>query len=329
MKSQDIRDRIKDIEDFLLDEYKENKSHKKRDWMTYEQQLMTRIKKGFKNLKPLIIEATNFEIHRGQGRKPELELKNRVLLLLLKELFGESNRTMASMLTIFSLLSEIEVGYKTIERLYSDKEVEMALFNLHRLILQKREVKKIDACGDGTGYSLTIKKHYASVIVRKKDKAKKAKPKGKKIFVYSFNLLDLDSKMYVAYGTSLKSEKQAFDKAMNMLKCMDIEIKSVRLDKYYSSSSYVTQFGDSKVYVIPKKNATLRGSWKWKDTMEDFVKNTFSYLEQYYLRNNSEAGFSADKRRFGWKVMQKKEERIDTAITCKNVWHNLLNLYPT
>ena len=91
----------------------------------------------------------------------------------------------------------------------------------------------------------------------------------------------------------------------------------------------ITQFGDSKVYVIPKKNATLRESWKWKDTMEDFVKNTFSYLEQYYLRNNSEAGFSADKRRFGWKVMQKKEERIDTAITCKNVWHNLLNLYPT
>ena len=67
MKSQEIRDRIKDIEDFLLDEYKENKSHKKRDWMTYEQQLMTRIKKGFKNLKPLIIEATNFEIHRGLG----------------------------------------------------------------------------------------------------------------------------------------------------------------------------------------------------------------------------------------------------------------------
>ena len=41
MKSQDIRDRLKDIEDFLLDEYKENKEEKKRDWMAYEQQLMT------------------------------------------------------------------------------------------------------------------------------------------------------------------------------------------------------------------------------------------------------------------------------------------------
>ncbi len=68
--------------------------------------------------------------------------------------------------------------------------------------------------------------------------------------VYSFNLLDLDSKMYVAYGTSLKSEKQAFDRAMKMLKYMDVEMKSVRLDKYYSSSSYVTKFGDAKVYII-------------------------------------------------------------------------------
>jgi len=31
MQGQDIRDRLKDIEDFLLDEYKENKEEKKRD----------------------------------------------------------------------------------------------------------------------------------------------------------------------------------------------------------------------------------------------------------------------------------------------------------
>ena len=73
MQGQDIRDRLKDIEDFLLDEYKENKEEKKRDWRTYEQRLMNRIKGAIKNLEPLIDEATNFEIHRGQGRKPELD----------------------------------------------------------------------------------------------------------------------------------------------------------------------------------------------------------------------------------------------------------------
>jgi transposase len=58
--------------------------------------------------------------------------------------------------------------------------------------------------------------------------------------------------MYVAYGTSSKSENQAFERAMKMLKYMDVKIKSMRLDKYYSSSSYVTKFDDTKVYVILK-----------------------------------------------------------------------------
>ncbi|RZN14798.1 MAG: hypothetical protein EF812_04635 [Methanosarcinales archaeon] len=104
-------------------------------------------------------------------------------------------------------------------------------------------------------------------------------------------MLDLESKMYVAYEMSLKSEKQAFDRAMGMLKEIYTNINSVRLDKYYSYPSYVDKFEEAKVYVIPKKNATLRGSWKWKYTMEEFVHDTLSYIGQYYLRNNSEARF--------------------------------------
>jgi transposase len=343
MRSQDIRDRLKDIEEFLLEQYKENKKEKKRDWRTYEQQLMNRIKKAIKNLEPLIDEAINFEIHRKQGRKPTLVVKQKVIILLLKELFGKSNRPMACMLDLFSLLSGIDTSYKTVERLYSDPLVEMAIHNLHILILKKRGVNMIDACGDGTGYSLMIRKHYTSRMKGKAKEAEKIKDtlkskkskkseklnEKKKAFVYSFKLLDLESKMYVAYGTSLKSEKEALDGAMEMLKDIDVTIKSIRLDKYYSLPSYVDRFGETKVYVIPRKNATLNGSWKWKDLMEDFVKKTLAYLEQYYLRNNSESGFSADKRWFGWKVGQKREDRINTATTCGNLWHNLLNLYPS
>ena len=84
--------------------------------------------------------------------------------------------------------------------------------------------------------------------------------------------------------TSLKSEKAAFNRAMEMLEQIGIGIRSVGLDRYYSFSSYVVRFGDAKVYIIPRKNATIKGSWKWKETMEDFVKNTVTYLEQYYLK---------------------------------------------
>ena len=108
------------------------------------------------------------------------------------------------MLAVFSLLSGIDVSYKTVERLYSDPEVEIAFRNMHILILKKKGVKNVDACGDGTGYSLTIRKHYASETEKRKEKAKESNTKEKKSFAYSFKMLDLESKMYVACGMSLK-----------------------------------------------------------------------------------------------------------------------------
>ncbi len=153
------------------------------------------------------------------------------------------------------------------------------------------------------------------------------KLEGKRAFIYSFNVLGLDTKMYICYGTSMKSEKQAYNKALEMLGQINIIIKSIRLDRYYSHQLTVDRFINAEVYLIPKKNATLRGSQKWKQTMKEFVENTFKYLWEYYRRENSETAFSTDKRRTGWIIQQRKENRIQTAITCNNLWHNLLRLY--
>jgi transposase len=78
--------------------------------------------------------------------------------------------------------------------------------------------------------------------------------------------------------------------------------------------------------VIPKKNATLNGSQKWKDTMKEFVVDTMSYLEQYHQRSNSESGFAADKKMLGWNVAQRRDDRIDNALFCTGVWHNMFNM---
>jgi len=328
MRSNEIRERLKDIDDFLLDHYKATHQEKKRDWRTYEQQLSHRVKTAIRELGPLIDEATGkITVSRELGRPPQLSIKQKLTLLLMKELFDRSNRSMASMLAAFSLLSEIDVSYKTLERLYSDPEVEIALFNLHVLILRKRGVSVSDAAGDGTGYSLSVAQHYGTEAAKRKDKAKKNPESGGKKFVFSFKLLDLETWLYVAYGIGFRSEKQAFDNAMQMLKKVDVSLKSIRLDRYYSCQRYVESFGMTKVYVIPTKNATLNGSWEWKRTMFDFVDNTIPYLEEYYQRNNSEAGFSADKRWFGWKVDQRRDDRIEVAIACGNLWHNLFNMY--
>lgn len=345
IRDEDIRDKLKELDEHIRKEYIESHPKKERDWRTYEQQFSKRIKEAMKALDPLVREAVStIRVEKeGAGRPDSLTLEQKVKLLLIKQLVGESNRMYANMLDVFSMVSGIDVSYKTIERLYSDEEVVMALHNLHALLLKKRGVEKSDASGDGTGYSLTISKHYESVARELKEKAKeqdsaatqppapagtKKEEEGPKrrAFAYVFRLMDLSTKMYLAYGSSMKSEKEAYERAMKMLSALDVTLDSARLDRYYSTPGYVDSLGGAKVFVIPKSNATMNGPWKWKETMKEFVTNPLQYLEQYYLRENSESGFAADKKMLGWGIAQRREDRIDSAQFCTGLWHNLFNL---
>jgi len=337
ISTKEVRSVVEVLDD-IIDEYNDNGPKAKRDWRTYEQQLSRRIRTAIRSLEPLIDEAiSGLEIIKGdtRGRKPILTPKQKVQLLLLKHLFDKSNREMSELLVAFSLLSDIDVSYKTIERLYSDEQVILVLFNIHSLILKKKGVNQSDCSGDGTGYSLTVKKHYASEAQKLKDKknepaeSSKSIKSGKKTgrYIFSFKLMDLDTRMYIGSGTSYKSEQEAYFKAMTMSK--QVKINSIRLDRYYSCQKYVKSIEDSfgkevKIYVIPKKNVTIRGSLKWKEILHSFVNDTPGYLEEYYRRNQSESGFSEDKRRFGWKISLKRKDRVDTSDFCTTLWHNML-----
>ena len=323
LKTKQVR-AITEMLDSIVERYKLERPVPKRDWRTYEQRLMMRIKGAICELEPLVEEATRvIRVARPRGRKPELTLKQRVILLLLKHLFDRSNREMSLQLFAFSLLSGVDVSYKTVERLYSDREVLLALGNLHALALKRKGVRDADCSGDGTGYSLSIRRHYATAVKRRR--GAKRNPKGKRWFVYSFALMDLGSRMYVGYGTSFKSEKEAFLKAVRMAR--EAGVRRLRLDKYYSTQCYVEllekEFGDLEIYLIPKRNATVRGPWVWKQTLKRFVEDPQGYLREYYQRNQSESAISEDKRRFGWRVAQRREDRVDTAVFCTTVWHNL------
>lgn len=314
------------IIDEIIEYYKEQTHEKKRDWKTYEQRYVNRIKTVILKLGPLIKESVQgIKIVRGEtrGAKPKLNLEQKVTLLLLKHLFGKSNRMMASMLAVFSLLTEIDISYKSVERLYSDQEVVLALHNLHALILRKKGVKEADTGGDGTGYTLTIKEHYATEAQKLKDK----KSTKKKKFIFSFALMDIRTRMYVAYGTSFKSERKAYTQARKMAATSGITVKSIRLDKYFSQQKSVKElknaFPGVLISLIPKSNATIKGPWEWKRMLYDFVTDPMSYLEDYYKRNQSESGFAEDKKRTGWMIMQQRHDRIDTADFLTKLWHNL------
>jgi transposase len=244
---------------------------------------------------------------------------------------------MADMLPMFTTLNELDLCYKTIQRAYSNPMVKMIIHNMFVILVQKKNIKQADLTGDGTGYSLSITKHYRSVREKAGDAAKsneapaKAAPKPvtkeekKKLFTYAFALMDLKSHMYVGYGASLKSEKAAFDAAMALMHECGVEPKSVRLDQYYAGQSTAELFGaETLLYVIPKSNATIRGCYAWKDMIRDFMFYPFLFLQEYFRREHSESGFSADKRFNGWKIWERRADRIQTATMCKGVWHNLI-----
>ena len=92
----------------------------------------------------------------------------------------------------------------------------------------------------------------------------------------------------VSFGSSMKSERGAYHRALEMLRSTGITLNSLRLDRYYSSPSYVDALKGTKMFLIPKKNSTLNGSVEWKSMIKDFLMNTVPYLEQYHQRSNSE-----------------------------------------
>jgi len=327
IRAKQVREKVKELPS-LIEQYKFEHPKKSRNYSEYESSFKIRLKDSIKNLERLIFEAIqSLEYTSKNENKHSLSLEKRIRLILVKELSEKGNRKTANILGLFSMLDGTDISYKTVERLYSDKKIMLGLHNLFILALKKRGVEHIDVCGDATGYSLTITKHYRSYAQKLKEEIKDQSDCKKKCFVYNFSLMDLESKMYVCYGSSLKSEREAFDKAIKMLEKIDVKIDSIRLDRYYSCPVYVNMFKESKVFIIPRKNVELANGFKWHETLKEFLLNTNHYLEEYFKRNNSESEWAADKKMFGWRVSQKRQDRIDTSLFARAVWHNLLLIY--
>ncbi len=329
MITNDQFDLFKKEFEYIVDTYKKKYSIKPvYDYKSYEQLLARRFKAVARDLSALIEEAYNMiSIDNKIGRPAKINEKQKLSILLLKEIFHLSNRRMSNFLSFFKLLTGIEISYKTVERTYSDPILIMMMHNIFVIIIKRKNITTTDITGDGTGYSLSITRHYRTLREREGDKIKeypvKMKEK-KKQFAYSFAIMDLDTKLYVGYGTSMRSERDAYNKAMIMLKEVGLKINSARLDQYYSGQSITGDYPeDATIYIIPKKNATIQGPVKWKEMIKYLMEDPYKYLKEYFRRENSETGFSVDKREFGWDISQRREDRISTAQICIGTLHNI------
>jgi len=261
---------------------------------------------------PQYVEQAAFQItlQEGPGRPKKVDLYRRAMLFLFVRMLGKSNRNMELLLELLEPLLGFKVNYKYIERLYSDEQVALVLHNLFILLLQEEGISGTFS-GDGTGYSVSISKHY------------RTHPRKKKAYEYTFRMLDLETGMYVGVGYSTHSEMDAFKKALSMLTSYGITIDTVALDKYYSSRKVLTLFDkETSVYVIPKKNISKIG-FAWVKILKRISEDPLSFVKKYFMRNLSEAGFSADKRRFGWMIAQKRPDRQEMAMFSIALLHNV------
>jgi transposase len=248
------------------------------------------------------------------GQHKKLDVRKRTMLFLFARLMNKSNRDVEEILFLFEPLVGVRVSYKYIERLYSDPEVKTTLHNLFVLLLRDEGVSG-DFSGDGTGYSLTITKHYRSETVKQG-----------KDFLHVFRIIDVDTGLYVACGYSNVSEMEAFQKAMTMLTKLGLPIDSMALDRYYSSRKVIELFKEETVlYLIPKKNIARVGLG-WSRIIKRILEDPYLFLKGYYLRCLSESGFSADKRRFGGLVRQKREDRREMALFSIAFLHNIFTV---
>lgn len=296
---------------------------KKIDWATYEREYRDRIRYVARELNNIADEAASVivETKPSRGRPSTLRPSQKAVSLLIKSIVMQSNRKMSNLMSLFGALTGINVSYKVVERLYSEDKTEMVLHNMFVLTIKKKNLKDVDVTGDGTGYSLTITKHYRS----------EGSKEGSRNFTYSFKLMDLKTGLYICYGSSVRSEKDAYNKAVEMLaeikRSCGIRVRSERLDKYYSYQSTLQTVDEKTVlYILPRKDTKMHGPSRWRRIFRNMMMNPINYLKEYYRRENSESGFSADKRAFGWKIWQKRDDRIDTAMTCISVLHNLFRM---
>ena len=275
-----------------------------------------KVKQRLRNLPDYVERSVNMISFRdhGAGRKKKIDLEERTMLFLFARMMNKSNRDVEDLLVMFGPLFGVKANYKYIERLYSDEQVKTVLHNLFILLLRDEGVSG-DFSGDGTGYSLTVTKHYRT--------SPKKKGKG---YLYVFRIIDVDTGLYVAFGYSNKSEMEAFHKAMDMLKALDVPIDTMSLDKYFSSKKVLKLFGkETALYLIPKKNIANIGL-EWAKIIKRMIEDPYLFLKNYYLRNLSESGFSADKRRFGGLIRQKREDRREMALISIAFLHNIFTV---
>ena len=110
-----------------------------------------------------------------------------------------------------------------------------------------------------------------------------------RLFAYALTILDLGTNLHVAYGVSMKSEKDVHREALRTLSITKMDVEGIRLDQYYCPQFTFDDFPESaKVFVLPRNNKTIRGPPAWKELIGRLLDMPMEFMSEYYRRGKSE-----------------------------------------
>jgi len=302
------------------------KQEKQRDWFSYTEAQVNEMGDFLLLVRNMVDDARrrldyidNRNRISGQQPKSPFDLTKAVLV---QQYFQASNRVAAGLVTnVFKekLGIEDDIGYKDVERAYSNADVQDILDEVLRMSNEPIKDKETMFSIDGTGMPTTIKKNYAN------DRGDDEKKKAYRMLI---GMVGVEYKMFSAACVNGPGSESPF--LIPLLR--ETAGMFSRIDLVTGDAAYYTLDNcdaiaacGAKPRIYPRIDASINadGSWDKKRMLMDMVTDAQLWLEEFHNRSISESVNSVLKCRFPRPFLKRREDRLDNEGLDKACTYNL------
>jgi transposase len=276
-------------------------------------------------VKNMVDEAVRRVGPREEGKegRPPKPVADKAKAVLLQQYFEASNRVAAGLAEVFGekLGIKTSLGYKDIERAYSDPDV-MRIIDVVFAMSTEPVKSETKFSIDGTGMPTSIKQNYAN---DRDDNKKRA------VYDMLIGMVSVQSKLFSAFDiTGPGSEAPFFipllDETMERfnrvnLVCSDGTYFTFDILKHIVSVGAVPR-------IMPREDTVLKsyGCMAKKKMLLELLKDPQKWLEEYHNRSISESANSVLKRRFTRPLLKRRGDRRVSECSFRVCTYNLRRL---
>jgi transposase len=265
---------------------------------------------------------------RGRGR-PGKSPPDLAKAVLLQQYVEMSNRPLAGALSLYGERLGIKagLGYKDVERAYSNPDVSVLVLGLFDLSVRAvRDEREFSV--DGTGLSTSMKDNWESYLYSRQGKRCRYSVFEKIVCVVGqrYGLVSA----FKVLGSMHGNESPALRPLVGEVLDRHGGIGLVSGDAAYFSREncglVVGAGGVPRFY--PKKNASLKslGCKAWQDMLLSFINDPQEWLEDYFKKAASEWTYSSLKRRYLRPLSREIGSRRKLEVLARICVYNLIRL---